>query len=159
MPEALRKTLNLATTNPAEFVYYARMSPLALSRKWTFGAAIAFALTVSLTVVSLPRVAHADLGDEPSSKSSDGPNQVEDNDRPKDPSLLEKKPADAAVQQQAAPSVPFYEKWQFWAIAGAVVIAAVGIVWGASALSHQLNGGDVRPCAMDFQGRCFGEGH
>lgn len=135
------------------------MSPLALSRKWTFGAAIAFALTVTLTVVSLPRVAHADLGDEPSSKSSEGLSQVEDNDKPKDPSLLEKKPADAAVQQQAAPSVPFYEKWQFWAITGAVVVAAVGIIWGASALGHQLNGGDVRPCAMEFQGRCFGEGH
>ena len=61
-------------------------------------------------------------------------------------------------QQAAAPSVAFYEKWQFWAIAGAVVVAAVGIIWGGSALYHQLNGGDVRPCAVDFQGRCFGEG-
>ena len=49
-----------------------------------------------MTVVGLPRVAHADLGDEPSSKSSDK-SQVEDNDKPKDPSLLDKKPADAAV--------------------------------------------------------------
>ena len=89
------------------------MSPLALSRKWTFSAGVAFALAVTLTVVSLPRVVHADLGDEPSSKSSEGASQVDDNDRPKDPSLLEKKPADAAVQQAAAPSIPFYEKWQF----------------------------------------------
>ena len=134
------------------------MSLLAPPRNWTLSAAVALALTVTMTLVSLPRVAHADLGDEPSSKSSE-PGQVEDNDKPKDPSLLEKKPADAAVQKAAEPQVPFYEKWQFWAITGAVVLAAIGIVWGGSALAHQLNGGDVRPCAMDFQGRCFGEGH
>src|ERR1044071_6977270 len=113
------------------------MSTLAPPRNWTLSAAVAFALAVTLTVVSLPRVAHADLGDEPSSKSSDGPGQVEDNDRPKDPSLLEKKPADAAVQKAAEPSVPFYEKWQFWAISGAVIVAAIGIIWGGSALAHQ----------------------
>src|SRR4029077_8693237 len=96
------------------------MSTLAPPRQWTLSAAVAFALTVTMTVVSLPRVAHADLGDEPSSKSSDK-SQIEDNDRPKDPSLLDKKPADAAVQQQAAPSAPFYENWKFWAIAGVVV--------------------------------------
>ena len=133
------------------------MSLLAPPRKWTLSAAVAIALTVTMAVVSLPRVAYADLGDEPSSKSE--PGQVEDNDKPKDPSLLDKKPADAAVQQQAAPSTPFYENWKFWAVAGVVVVAAVGIVIGGIYLSHQINGGDVRPCAMDFQGRCFGEGH
>ncbi|HXU05206.1 MAG TPA: hypothetical protein VN903_29805 [Polyangia bacterium] len=112
-------------------------------------------------MVSLPRVAHADLGDEPSSKSTSsegGAGQVEDADKPKDGSLLEKKPADAAVQKAAAPSTPFYEKWQFWAITGAVIVGAIALIWGGQALAHQLNGGDVRPCNTDFEGRCFGEG-
>ena len=134
------------------------MSTQAPPREWTLSAAVAIALTVTMTVVSLPRVAHADVGDEPSSKSSDL-SQVEDNDRPKDPSLLDKKPADAAVQQQAVPSAPFYENWKFWAVAGVIVVGAVALVLGGYYLSHSANGGDVRPCAMDFQGRCFGEGH
>jgi hypothetical protein len=25
---------------------------------------------------------------------------------------------------------PFYEKWQFWAIAGAVVVGAIALIWG-----------------------------
>ena len=134
------------------------MSTLAPPRQWTLSAAVAFALTVTMTVVSLPRVAHADLGDEPSSKSSDK-SQIEDNDKPKDPSLLDKKPADAAVQQQAAPSAPFYENWKFWAIAGVVLAGVVALGFGVYYTSHAASGGDVRPCAMDFQGRCFGEGH
>jgi len=134
------------------------MSTLAPPRNWTLSAAVAFALIVTMTVVSLPRVAHADLGDEPSSKSSDI-NQVEDNDKPKDPNLLATKPPDAAVQQQAAINqVPFYEKWQFWAVAGAIAVGVVVLVVGGIYLGHQVNGGDVRPCAVDFQGRCFGEG-
>src|ERR1044071_4751967 len=134
------------------------MSTLAPPRNWTLSAAVAFALIVTMTVVSLPRVAHADLGDEPSSKSSDI-NQVEDNDKPKDPNLLATKPPDAAVQQQQGINqVPYYEKWQFWAVAGAVVVGAVALIIGGIYLSHQINGGDVRPCAVDFQGRCFGEG-
>jgi len=136
------------------------MSPAAPFRKWTLSAGIAIALVLTLPLVGLPSVAHADLGDEPSSKSSSGGSQVEDNDKPKDSSLLEKKPADAAVEQQKQAPVgpPFYEKWQFWAIAGAVVVGAVVLVLGGRALAHTINGGDVRPCNMDFQMRCFGEG-
>jgi hypothetical protein len=147
-----------------EFVYYARMSPLAPFRKWALRAGIVVALVVSLPLVGLRGVAHADLGDEPSSKSSSSSsssgdmNQVEDNDKPKD--LLEKKPADVALQQkkQEVGGPPFYEKWQFWAIAGAALVGLVALIWGGQALSHQINGGDVRPCNMDFMGRCFGEG-
>jgi hypothetical protein len=135
------------------------MSPLAPFRKWTLRAGIVFALAVTLPLVGLRGVAYADLGDEPSSKSSSSSDmsQVEDNDKPKD--LLEKKPADAAVEQKKqVDSTPIYEKWQFWAIVGAAAVGVVALIWGGRALSHQVNGGDVRPCNMDFQGRCFGEG-
>jgi len=135
------------------------MAPLAPFRKWTLSAGIATALVVTLTVVSLPRVAHADLGDEPSSKSSSGGlDQAEDSDKPKDGSLLGKKPADAAVaQKQQQDATPIYEKWQFWAVVGGAAVGLVALVWGATALLHQMNGGDVRPCSMTFKG-CFGEG-
>jgi len=141
------------------------MSPLAPFRKWTVRATVVVALVVTLPLVGLRGVAHADLGDEPSSKSSSSSssssgdmNQVEDNDKPKD--LLGKKPADAAVEQkkQAPVGPAFYEKWQFWAIAIGVVVGAVALIWGGQALAHQVNGGDVRPCNMMFQDRCFGEG-
>jgi hypothetical protein len=124
-------------------------------------AGIVIALVVTLPLVAVPRFAHADLGDEPSSKSSaPTADQAEDSDKPKDPSLLDKKPADAALekQKQAPVGPPFYEKWQFWAIAGAVVVGAVVLILGGQALYHTINGGDVRPCNVDFQGRCFGEG-
>ena len=137
------------------------MSPLAPFRKWTVRAGIVIALVVTLPMVGL-RVAHADLGDEPSSKSSSSaePGQVnDDGDKPKDPSLLDKKPVDAAAQKQQAPvGPPFYEKWQFWVLASLVAVAAVGLVWGGIALSNNLSGGDVRPCNPMFIG-CFGEGH
>jgi hypothetical protein len=136
------------------------MSPLAPFRKWTLRAGIVVALAVTLPLVTLRGVAHADMGDEPSSKSSSSSDmsQVEDNDKPKD--LLGKKPADAAVEQkkQEVAGPPFYEKWQFWAIAGGVVVGAIALIWGGQALAHQINGGDVRPCNMMFDGRCFGEG-
>src|SRR5262245_16759196 len=134
------------------------MSPLAPFQKWTLRAGIVAALAVTLPLVGFPGVARADLGDEPSSKSSSG-SQADDADKPKDPSLLDKKPADAAVAQKQQPAgPPFYTKWQFWAIAGAVVVGAVVLFIGGQALGHQLNGGDVRPCNMMFEGRCFGEG-
>jgi hypothetical protein len=142
------------------------MSPLAPFRKWTLRAGIVAALIVTLPLVGFPGVARADLGDEPSSKSSSSSSsssgsmgQADDADKPKDPSLLDKKPADAAVAQKQQPAgPPFYTKWQFWAIAGAVLVGAVVLIIGGQALAHQLNGGDVRPCNMTFEGRCFGEG-
>ena len=139
------------------------MSPLAPFRKWTVRAGIVIALVVTLPMVGLRGVAHAaDLGEEPSAKSSSSaePGQVnDDGDKPKDPSLLDKKPVDAATQKQQAPvGPPFYEKWQFWVLAVAVAAATVGLIWGGIALSNNLGGGDVRPCNSMFIG-CFGEGH
>jgi len=123
-------------------------------------AGIVVALAVTLPLLGLRGVAHADLGDEPSSKSSSGGiDQADDADKPKDPSLLDKKPADAAVaQKKQVDTTPMYEKWQFWAIVGVAAVGVAALIWGGSALYHQLNGGDVRPCNMDFKG-CFGEGH
>jgi len=136
------------------------MAPRTPFRKWTLRAAVAVALIVTLPLVGLRGVARADLGDAPSSKSSsssDGMSQAEDNDKPKD--LLEKKPADAAVQQKKQlDATPVYEKWQFWAVVGAAAVGLVAIIWGGLALTHQINGGDVRPCNTTFQMRCFGEG-
>jgi hypothetical protein len=138
------------------------MSPLAPFRNWTLRAGIVVALAVTLPLIGLRGVAHADLGDEPSSKSSSSgnANQADDADKPKDPSLLDKDKtaelAKAAPPPAAGP--PFYEKWQFWVIAGAVVVGAIALIWGGQALAHQLNGGDVRPCNPDFMMRCFGEG-
>src|SRR5262245_11464640 len=135
------------------------MSPLAPFRKRTLSAGIAFALVVTVSLLGLRGVAHADLGDEPRSKSTG--HQVDDSDNPKD---LDKKPAtepgtDLTKKAAPPPSDPFYTRWQFYAIAGAVVVGALIVIFGGRALAHQLNGGDVRPCNMDFEGRCFGEGH
>ena len=91
-----------------------------------------------------------------SSSSSGDINQAEDNDKPKD--LLEKKPADAAVQKkQQVDSTAFYEKWQFWAVTGGIVAGGLLAYFGGKALYHSLNGGDVRPCNGSFIG-CYGEG-
>jgi hypothetical protein len=107
-------------------------------------------------VVALPRAARADLGDEPS--KSDSPSaQVEDTDRPKD-SILDKKPADAAVASKKAETnsgPPIYEKWQFWAVVGGVVVGAVAAIIVGQKIAHQVNGGDVRPCNPTFV-KCFG---
>ncbi len=84
--------------------------------------------------------------------------QADDIDRPRDKSLLAPKPADEAVAQKArADKTAFYEKWQFWAITGGIVVGAAAAIWGGLTLYHSLNGGDVRPCNQTFLG-CFGQG-
>ena len=96
------------------------------------------------------------------SRPRTAPSQVEDTDKPKDPSLLDKKPADAAVaaEEQAPVGPPFYEKWQFWAIAGGVVVGAVALdLRRPGARSPASTAATSGPATMDFQGRCFGEGH
>lgn len=111
-------------------------------------------------LVAIPRVARADIEDAPSKTDAPSSAQVEDTDRPKD-SILDKKPADAAVaskKAEAPAGPPFWEKWQFWAVAGGIVAAGVIAVIAVPKIAHQINGGDVRPCAMMFQNRCFGEG-
>jgi hypothetical protein len=113
-----------------------------------------------VTMTALPRLARADLGDEPSKSGSSAQGQGEDTEKPKD-SILDKKPADAAVASknaQSGPTVNWYENWKFWAVAGGVVVlAAVTAFVVVPAIGHQVNGGDVRPCNSMFVG-CFGEG-
>jgi hypothetical protein len=86
--------------------------------------------------------------------------QAEDRDRPHDPSLLAPKPADAALAKKAKKDEgpPIYQKWQFWAITGAIVVGVLGAVWGGTKLAHEANGGDIRACGTEFGGNCFGQG-
>lgn len=122
---------------------------------------VGLALFAALLVVvgtSWSSSARAAVDDEAPKAAAPEAAQAEDTDRPKDKSLLAKQPADAAVAQKGqADQEAFYQKWQFWAITGGVIVGAVALVWGGSALYHSLNGGDVRPCNPMFIG-CFGQG-
>ena len=133
------------------------MAPL---RTRNLGSGIVVAGLVGLLtlLMVLPRAAWAaDVGEESSKPEA---SQAEDNDRPKD-SILDKKPADAAVaskKAEAAPSTPFYEKWQFWALTGGIVVGAVVAILVGQRIAHQMAGGDARPCNMNFT-ICTGDGH
>ena len=105
----------------------------------------------------------------PAEAAPSGPSasQAEDKDTPEAQEQREKARADAALQRQMRNAelakqkeqgTPFYQKWQFWAITGGVVVGAVLAIWGGTALVHQINGGDVRACPMDATSGCFGEG-
>jgi hypothetical protein len=94
--------------------------------------------------------------------------QLEDKDFPEAQAQRDKARADAALERQMRNAelakqreqgIPFYQKWQFWAIAGGVVVGTVLAIWGGSAVYHQINGGDVRACdPSKFGMNCFGEG-
>lgn len=85
--------------------------------------------------------------------------QAEDKDRPTDPALLDQQRTDAQLAAQAkAKGAPFYTKWQFWAITGGVIVGLVAAIWGGAKIVHAVGGGDVRPCGMDFNSQCYGEG-
>lgn len=93
--------------------------------------------------------------------------QAEDKDFPEAQAERDKARADAALARQMKNAElakkreegePFYQKWQFWAIAGGAVVGAVLLIWGGSALVHQMNGGDVRTCPMNAGAGCYGEG-
>ena len=93
--------------------------------------------------------------------------QSEDKDYPELQADKEKKAADAALAREARKAqldrekekgTPIYDKWEFWAITGAVVVGAVLTIWGGSAILHQMNGGDIQACPMTATDRCFGQG-
>jgi hypothetical protein len=89
--------------------------------------------------------------------------QASDPDAPKDPAVLaaqKKAAAEAELAKKSKPKdegPPIYQKWQFWAIVGGVVVGLVGAAYATSKLVHSINGGDVAPCPMGYL-RCYGEG-
>ncbi len=129
-------------------------------RSFGSGLVLSALAALMLIVVAIPTsVARAadDNESPPDSKTEYKP-QAEDADRPHDKSLLEKTPADAAVASKAQQSdEAFYQRWQFWAITGAIVVGAVAAVWGGITLYHTIHGGDVRPCNPMFL-TCAGQG-
>ena len=75
--------------------------------------------------------------------------QAEDRDRPRDPSLLDKNRADAALaKKKKKEEPPFYEKWQFWTVTGAAVVGAVILIFAVPPLVHEIKGGDPHGCPM-----------
>jgi hypothetical protein len=130
-------------------------------RSFGSGLVLSALAALMLIVVAIPTsVARAadDTESPPDSKTEYNP-QAEDADRPHDKSLLEKTPADAAVASKAqqGEEPAFYQRWQFWAITGAIVVGAVAAVWGGATLYHTIHGGDVRPCNSKFIA-CTGQG-
>jgi hypothetical protein len=123
------------------------------------GVGLALFAAALLVVVATPwSSARAAEDDEAPKTSAPEPSQAEDTDRPHDKSLLAKQPADAAVTQKGqADQDAFYQRWQFWAVAGGIVVGAVALFFGGRALYHSLNGGDIRPCNPSFIG-CYGQG-
>lgn len=119
---------------------------------------VGLALLASLLLISVgtPWSARAAEDNEaPKAAVPDAP-QVEDTDKPKDKSLLAQTPADAAKKSQTSDEA-FYQRWQFWAVAGGIAVGAVALFFGGKALYHSINGGDVRPCNPSFL-ICAGQG-
>ena len=120
------------------------------------GVGLALLASILLISVGTPWSARAAEDNEaPKAAVPDAP-QVEDTDKPKDKSLLAQTPADTAKKSQAGDEA-FYQRWQFWAVTGGIVVGAVALFFGGKALYHSINGGDVRPCNPAFLG-CFGQG-
>jgi hypothetical protein len=94
--------------------------------------------------------------------------QAEDKDFPEAQAQREKARADAALARQQRNAElakkkdagdPLYKKWEFWAIVGGAVVAAVALGFGGAAIYHQMNGGDIRGCdPMAAPAGCYGEG-
>ncbi len=122
------------------------------------GVGLALFAATLLVVVGTPwsTARAAEDNEAPKAAAPDAP-QADDVNRPKDKSLLAPNPADAAVAKKGE-DVPMYEKWQFWAVTGGVLVGLVALGFGGRALYHSLNGGDVRPCNPSFIG-CFGQGN
>ena len=120
------------------------------------GVVLALLASILLISVGTPWSARAAEDNEaPKASVPDAP-QVEDTDKPKDKSLLAQQPADTAKKSQVSDEA-FYQKLQFWAVTGGIVVGAVALIFGGQALYHSINGGDVRPCNPSFLG-CYGQG-
>jgi hypothetical protein len=88
--------------------------------------------------------------------------QAADPDKPKDPSLVVVPPADATAKKTAKPKdegPPIYQKWQFWAITGGILVGIVGAVFATTKILHTMHGGDVAGCPDSlYPLKCYGEG-
>jgi len=86
--------------------------------------------------------------------------QADDKDRPREPVLIDKPAADAALAKKAKKDEgpAWYTNWKYWALIGGGLIVAGGAAYGLSRLAHSINGGDVRGCNPDFMTNCFGAG-
>ena len=110
----------------------------------------------------------APAGEGDAAGSGPSATQAADKDFPEAQAQRDQARADAALQRQMKNAelqkerergTPFYQKWEFWAIAGGVVVGSVLLFIGGSALLHQAGGGDVRACNTAMFGmNCFGEG-
>jgi hypothetical protein len=134
--------------------------------RWMTGVVI---MGVAAIVLSGPLARAAEPGGELSGADGEKANkpqyslQAADPDNPTDPEVVAAKKK-AALEAELAKKnkpvdegPPFYQKWQFWAIAGGVVVGLVGAVYATTKILHSMNGGDVAPCPMGYAG-CFGEG-
>ncbi len=88
--------------------------------------------------------------------------QAADPDAPKDPAVEAAKKqaaaeAELAKKKPVDEGPPIYQKWQFWAIVGGVLVFAAGAAYATSKILHSVNGGDVAPCPMGYLA-CYGEG-
>ncbi len=142
------------------------------STRWTTGVVI-MGVAAFLLSSSVARTARAAEPGETSGElsGSEGGDkakpqyslQASDPDNPTDPEVIaaKKKAAlDAELAKKNKPvdtGPPVYQKWQFWAIVGGVVVALVGGIYATSKIVHSVRGGDVAPCPTDYAG-CFGAG-
>ncbi len=138
------------------------MRPMVQRRRRTSGSGVVLSVlgTVMLVVIAIPSFpVRADESATPADSKTEYAPQAEDQDRPHDRSLLARTPADAAVASKAqSDNEPaFYQRWQFWAITGGIVVGAVAAIWGGTVLYHSMRGGDVRPCNSSFL-TCAGQG-
>jgi len=104
--------------------------------------------------------AQGDADNPPPTPKTEYVPQAEDKDRPKEPVLIDKPAADAALAKKAKKDEgpAWYTNWKYWALIGGGIIVAGGAIYGLSRLAHSINGGDVRGCNPDFMTNCFGAG-
>ena len=139
-------------------------SRLGAVRGVIMGGVVAMMLASLPVVAAEPGEASGEFGatDSEKPKSSQPYSlQANDPDAPKDPAVVaaQKKAAAEAELAKKKPvdeGPPVYQKWQFWAIVGGVVVGVVAAVFATSKIVHSINGGDVAPCPPNFA--CYGEG-
>jgi hypothetical protein len=107
-----------------------------------------------------PAAAEAAPSSAPSTQADDKdfPEAQAQRDKARADAALERQMRNAELAKQREQGTPFYQKWEFWAITGGVVVGSILAIWGGSALLHQAGGGDVRACPMSATSGCFGQG-